>query len=310
MSLNAGVKMNINTKIIVALVLIVFLQTAEAHDAPSIYFNESEINMSIGNTRTLELRMNTTESCMGAEAQIWHNTSCVRVTNVSYDGAPWKPLSGTGWSYQQDYAKLAAVNWDGVPPGDHLFALVEIEMLQNSTSVLELRHPQPSNLITYDTTIRSDTMNNKTIVALIAFTVMVTGAMAADVSYTVSVYEGQNTSLTVNMADFGPMTRGSTGEINNSLTFVNDGDMNASVDAMFTSSVGTVYGMVSETNTIPGNEFSLGPDMAEVALMADGTSRLISTVPSGATVGYDATLNVPATTVTGAYTGNVQVTYG
>lgn len=302
--------MNINTKIIIIVVLIAFLQTVEAHDAPSIYFNESEINMSIGDTRVIELRMNTTESCMGAEAQIWHNTSCVRIKNVSYDGASWQPLSGTGWSYQPDYAKLAAVDFDGVSSGDHLFALVEIEMLQNDITFLELRYPQPSNLITYNTTIRSDEMNNKTIIALIAFSVIVTGAMADTVPYTVTVYEGQNTILTVNAADFGSMARGETGEIVDSLTFVNNGDMDASVAAKFTTNVSGVYGMVGGTNVIGGNEFSMGEDDAEFALTTDGSSVVTGNVTAGASVGHNAILHIPSDAVSGAYTGDVEVIYG
>lgn len=300
--------MNITTKIIIA--LLIFIGSAAAQPAPSMYFTESDVDTTIGDTKVLELRINTSSSSMGAETQIWYNESCVRICNINYTGSPWQPLAGTGWSLQHGYAKLATANFTGVPTGDHLFAFVEIESLRNCTSTLDLRNPQPNDLITYDTTIRGNTEMNKTIVALIAFTCIVTGAMADTVPYTVTVYEGQNTTLTVNAAAFGDMTRGSTGEINNSLTFVNDGDIDAAVDAMFKTSVNGTFGMVKLSDTIPADRFSLGPDGAEIPLLNDGSSKYISTIPAGTTVGYDAILGVPVDAVSGAYSGDVQITYG
>ena len=299
--------MNITTKIII--VLLVFIGSAVAQPAPSMYFTESDVDMAIGDTKVLELRINTSSSSMGAETQIWYNESCVRVCNINYTGSPWQPLTGKGWSLQPGYAKLATLNFDDVPAGDYLFAHVEIESLSDCTSTLDLRNPQPNNLITYNTTIRGKEMN-KTIVALVAFTCIITGAMADTATYTVTIYEGQNTTLTINAAAFGDITRGSIGEINNSLTFVNDGDIDATVDAMFTTSDNGTFGMVKLPDTIPADRFSLGPDGAEIPLMNDGSSKHISTVFANTTVGYDAILNVPIDAVSGAYSGDVKVVYG
>ena len=299
--------MNTITKIII--VLLVFIGSAVAQPAPSMYFTESDVDMAIGNTEILELRINTSSSSMGAETQIWYNESCVRVCNINYTGSPWQPLAGTGWSLQPGYAKLATLNFSDVPAGDHLFARVEIESLSDFTSTLDLRNPQPNNLITYNTTIRGKEMN-KTIVALIAFTCIITGAMADTATYTVTIYEGQNTTLTINAAAFGDITRGSIGEINNSLTFVNDGDIDAVVDAMFTTSVNGTFGMNRLSNVIPADRFSLGPNESEIPLTNDGSSKYISTVFANTTVEYDAILSVPADAVSGAYSGDVKVVYG
>lgn len=299
--------MNTITKIII--VLLVFIGSAVAQPAPSMYFTESDVDMAIGNTEILELRINTSSSSMGAETQIWYNESCVRVCNINYTGSPWQPLTGTGWSLQPGYAKLATLNFSDVPAGDHLFARVEIESLSDFTSTLDLRNPQPNNLITYNTTIRGKEMN-KTIVALIAFTCIITGAMADTATYTVTIYEGQNTTLTINAAAFGDITRGSIGEINNSLTFVNDGDIDAVVDAMFTTSVNGTFGMNRLSNVIPADRFSLGPNESEIPLTNDGSSKYISTVFANTTVEYDAILSVPADAVSGAYSGDVKVVYG
>jgi len=120
-----------------------------------------------------------------------------------------------------------------------------------------------------------------------------------------------NVVVTVHNTSFGNMLAGDSTEINISLTLNNTGTAAATIDAVFKTNVGAVYGLLNGTssNIIPGNNFELGQDTDEKALTNSTTKTFISTLPAGATVDYDAILTVPAGQAADDYSGIVELSW-
>lgn len=277
---------------ITMLVLIASIGMAYAESSPSMYM---EVDESAG---TIDLMVNTSEDSGAVNAWVWFDPACINITDVSYNGCPWTPFSDPPYGQFTDHVILVLTNTtgSGTPAGDYKAATLMVECVTGEacTSDIELTNIVPANSVIYNT----------------AYTCEAAVADKSSVLYTVTVYAGQSTELTINLADFGNMKRGDTSEIIDSLTLTNNGDMDASVDAVFTTNVSATYGMVSGINTIPGNNFLLGEDGKEKPLTIDGTNVYIGIVPANGVVDYDAILSIPNDAVTGAYTGDVEVTYG
>lgn len=118
-----------------------------------------------------------------------------------------------------------------------------------------------------------------------------------------------NVSVTVKNVSFGTMLAGNRQEINVSLTLNNTGTAPANITAVFKSNVtGTTYGLNGTgENIIPGTNFELGPDGDEKALTDTTDTTVISTIPAGVEVTYDAILVVPAGQAAGDYSGIVEL---
>ena len=281
----------------VLMAVLVMAPSVFAEQAPAMYFMPADGNGTCGEETTIDLMVNTSEVVTGVQAQINFSDSCINITGVDYTGSPWQPLAGDGWKNFGDYIRLASLNTDGVEAGVYKMATLTIECGDDACV---------SDLMLYDTMPRNLDVYN------MVFTCVEAEAPPRDtevVTYTVIVYEGQSTTIVINAADFGSMKRGDTGEIVNSVTLTNGGDMDATVDAAFTTNFSTVYGMISGANVIPGDAFSMGEDGAEVALTADGTTVYIGIVPANSVVNYDAILTIPSDAVSGAYSGDVEIEY-
>ena len=122
-----------------------------------------------------------------------------------------------------------------------------------------------------------------------------------------------NVSVSVNTTCFGSVLAGNSTEIHVSLTLNNTGDASAEIEAVFKTNVSDVYGLNGTGESIipiiPGNNFELGPDGNETALTNTTTKTLISTLPAGETVTYDAILIVPAGQAADDYNGIVELSW-
>lgn len=117
-----------------------------------------------------------------------------------------------------------------------------------------------------------------------------------------------NVAVTVNNASFGTMLAGNRQELNVSLTLNNTGTVDANITAVFKTNVTGTYGLNGTgENIIPGNYFELGPDENEIALTNTTAKTVISTLPAGETVTYDAILKVPAGQAADDYSGIVEL---
>jgi len=104
---------------------------------------------------------------------------------------------------------------------------------------------------------------------------------------------------------FGDIARGGTGNIANSLNIRNRGQT-ATMSAKFTTSEGSVYGMLSNTfdDVIPGTNFEL----SDVALNAVETDKEICDITKGA--GWiSADLHAPDNVYADSYTGTIELTF-
>lgn len=145
-------------------------------------------------------------------------------------------------------------------------------------------------------------------IALLTLVFLVSSACAETVSYTATVTSGQNTVIQSSNGAFGTILRGSSATISPSVVLSNTGDAPARVEARFTDSIGTTFGLISGANMLPASNFQLGPTGSLVALMDAGTDVQVVTVPVG-TLNLDAKLTVPAGQAPGAYSGNVILTF-
>lgn len=279
---------------IVVLISLCMMMTATAEDAPAMYFVPVDGIGTCGEETMIDLMVNTSVEVTGVQAQLDFDETCVNITNVDFTGSPWQPLLPPGWSHYGNYVRLGSLDLSPVSHGVHKVATITINCTGcDCTTGIAISDFMPADLVTHDT----------------EFICEAAVADGSSVSYTVTVYAGQSTELTINSADFGNMMRGDTSEIIDSLTLTNGGDMDAIVDAAFTTSVSGMYGMVSGINTVPGNNFLLGEDTEEKVLTADGTNVDIGIVPANGAVDYDAILTIPIDAVAGAYSGDVEVTY-
>lgn len=302
-------KLSINEKkmlIAVSAVVILLIGLAavvRAAPAPSMYFEPTPGSGTCSEETTIDLMANTNAASGSAYAWVHFDPTCVNITNVSYLDSPWQPVETPGWNRVDDHIVISTINTtgNGTPAGIHKVATLTVDCVGcNCTSDMGITRPEPIGVNAYNTTFTCSGA---------APTPTPDERNGSTFTYTVTVYEGQSTTVVVNMTDFGNLKRGDTGEIVDSLTFTNDGDLVASVDAFFTTNVSNIFGMIGGANVIPGNEFSMGPDGSEVALTADGTAVYISDIGVGETVKYDAILHIPNDAAAGAYSGDVEVVY-
>ena len=119
-----------------------------------------------------------------------------------------------------------------------------------------------------------------------------------------------NVSVKVNYTSFGNVLAGDNTTIYLSLRLNNTGTAPATIEAVFKTNVGEIYGLNgTDIYIIPGNYFELGPDGSEKALTNTASTTIISTLPAGATAGYNAILIVPAGQAADDYSGIVELSW-
>ena len=130
------------------------------------------------------------------------------------------------------------------------------------------------------------------------------------VDYSATVVGGQNTVIQLSNGGFGSLSRGGSKTITNSVTLSNIGDASAKVEARFIDTLdGITFGLISGgVEVIPANNFRLGLAEFLVPLSESGTNVEVVTAPVGLTY-LDAELTIPATQMSGIYTGSIVLTF-
>ena len=97
-------KTNKNIVLIVMTLLIATLPLALAEDAPSMYFVPDGGSGNCGETETIDLMVNSSNTSTTAFAYVHFDPACINMTDVDFTGSPWQPYGGqAGWSNQGDY---------------------------------------------------------------------------------------------------------------------------------------------------------------------------------------------------------------
>jgi hypothetical protein len=150
------------------------------------------------------------------------------------------------------------------------------------------------------------------IVAIVIASAIIAMPSFADnnVGYTATVAIGQQTFVQSVNGAFGTILVGQNKTISNSIVLNNTGDVNATVDAKFTTNVSNFYGFVNSSNVIGASNFSLANATSGwIPLLNAGTDVYITNAPFGTETALAAKLIVPAVPA-GAYSGTVQMTFG
>ena len=137
-----------------------------------------------------------------------------------------------------------------------------------------------------------------------ACAVPMAGAETEEYTATVTVSTIDITILQAN-TNFGDIARGDTGTIAQSLHIRNKGQT-ATMSAKFTTSEGSVYGMLSDNydDVIPGTNFEL----EDVALNGGGSDEEICDITKG-TTWISADLHAPDNVYADSYTGTIELTF-
>jgi hypothetical protein len=145
----------------------------------------------------------------------------------------------------------------------------------------------------------------------------ITGQLVFDDTpeYTVTVLTGCDVTIGIVNTDFGNILAGDSAELTPTFNLTNIGDWNATVEAKFLTNDGAVWGMQSDANMIPGNNFGLeAVDLGETVYTNLANSDTDTVIPpelpaDASTYNYDAQLIVPAMQASGTYTGMIQLTF-
>ena len=160
-------------------------------------------------------------------------------------------------------------------------------------------------------------MENKlaiTIVALMVVALAAPAVMATNTAeYSATVTTGQNTAITNVSGAFGgvaPASDFNDNRINNSITCENVGNVDASVNATFTTSYNGTNGLTTSSDVIGGSNFELGDTNFNALTDSGAEVTLTDGVAANSIVTYDAKLKVPAGQAAGAYNGTVNLIFG
>lgn len=137
-------------------------------------------------------------------------------------------------------------------------------------------------------------------------------SFADNVSYDATVAGGQNTVIEASDGSFGTILVGDNKIINNSVTLNNTGDVNATVDARFNTSINGTYGLISGGNLLNASNFALLEYTVGnwTALSSTGEDVRVAIAPSSSITTLAARLSVPQWQLAGAYSGTVILTFG
>ena len=230
--------------------------------------------------------------------------------NISVDnGATWKPaVNGTEltWDYDVHNTSLKY---------RVLFSttnLIRTPVLHDITLNYTTRDPIEGEWLWSNFTWHNDSITDKTVSWKIYYEDMLGKTNCTDVkTFDVGEAGVPNVVVTVHNTSFGNMLAGDSTEILVSLTLNNsEGTGTATIEAVFKTNVNEIYGLNGTgTNIIPGNYFELGPDGNETALTNTAIKTVISTLPAGQNVTYDAILTVPAGQEADDYSGIVELSW-
>ena len=138
-------------------------------------------------------------------------------------------------------------------------------------------------------------------------------------AYTVTVSSGRSTSITAtNDVAFGTLTPGTdNNEIANSFSLTNDGNVNCTVSATFSTNVTTTYGLTNTTYVIGGGNFSMNntggatPTYVDLDDLSPATSMTTDNdvVADAVADVWGVTLDIPSGQYAAIYTGTVELTF-
>lgn len=125
------------------------------------------------------------------------------------------------------------------------------------------------------------------------------------INYNVTV-SGIDVSIVVDDTSFGAMLPGAAKTLTPSFKLTNDGNLDARVDAAFTTHGGAIYGFedTSVGSVIPAKQLRINA----IALNDDGSNERIPDAEANVTTEYNTELDVPPEQETGDYTGTVELT--
>ena len=123
------------------------------------------------------------------------------------------------------------------------------------------------------------------------------------IDFTVTV-SGIDVSIAVVDTSFGAMLPGYTKDLTPSFRITNVGDLDAKVDAAFTTEEEGTYGFTGGS-VINATYFKIN----NVALNDDGSDTQVTTASKEDTTDYNTELAVPAEQEAAAYTGTVELTF-
>ena len=146
--------------------------------------------------------------------------------------------------------------------------------------------------------------------------VSMVGAISVPLPYVVVVADGPDVSVVIGTGgvDFGSLPRGGSTTLSDSLVLTNTGDTMAKVEAGFTTSVGTLYGLVNgdSSRVLPASNLELGTTGKEVALADTGVDvdlGVFNNVPaSGGVINYNAIQAIPEGQPADTYAGLIELT--
>lgn len=132
--------------------------------------------------------------------------------------------------------------------------------------------------------------------------------------FTIDVISGQNTALLSTNTTFGVILPGNTINIPDTFNLTNTGNVDATVEATFTTFNGSVYGFNSTSGPIGGANFSLaltGQTLVSLNNIAAGTptGSPNNVIADAVTDIWKVRLDIPSGQIAALYTGAVELTF-
>jgi len=126
------------------ILLIAAVSMTAAEDAPAMWMVQTGDD--------IDLMVNTSVNVSGVSACVHYNASEIDITDVDFEGSPWQPLTGDGWSHHSGYISFAVTEFDGVAPGEYKVATFDVECLEDGTFAVWLMYVDlgPEGVTSYD----------------------------------------------------------------------------------------------------------------------------------------------------------------
>lgn len=157
--------------------------------------------------------------------------------------------------------------------------------------------------------------NNKKLVglgiSLIAIAVLFVSTSVAttetNITFNVTAEEKNEVSIEINNTDFGSIRQTQTKTIESSFIANNTGLTNASLNASFTTYLGSQYGLINSPDVIPATNLELGLPGDLVHLNNTGSSVFIGNATKEAPTEFDAKLTIPDGQPLKSYQGIIDI---
>lgn len=142
------------------ILLIAAVSMTAAEDAPAMWMVQTGDD--------IDLMVNTSVNSSGVSACVHYDPGELDITNVSFEGSPWQPLTGTGWSHHNGYISFAVTDFDGVASGEYKVATFDVDCPEEGVFAVWLLYADigPDDVTVYDLNYTNTKDNDDAVISI------------------------------------------------------------------------------------------------------------------------------------------------